>query len=152
MAFNIEEEKFLEVEDIRSEFCLEDQGKIVIANYDDVLTPKTVKQREILMREFSKQEEFYNMVIEISNEMLEMRRRTISKERSESAALYILQELPLFLDGVMKIGNDVIYTAILYPGLGKLDELVIKIRNNDKFMYLKETLNIKNSVGIVDVE
>ncbi len=151
-AFELGDNKLLEVQDIVSNLDDKDKSKIILGNYDDVLTPKFVKQREVLMREFAEKGEFYNSVIEISNEMIESRGRTQSNERSESVSLYILQELPLFLDGVVKIGTEIVYTAIFYPGLGKLDYLVADILNNNSFKNLREKLNISYHTGIVSVE
>ena len=104
------------------------------------------------MREFSEQKNFYSLVMEIATEILEIRGRTTTKERAESTALYVLQELPLFLDGVNKIGTDAIHTVILYPGLGKLDDLVMRIISDDEFLSLRERLMIKNKTGIASVE
>lgn len=151
-AFADGDEKLALVQKIISALSDTDQNKIILTNYDDVLTPKCIKQREVLFREFSKQEDFYHSVMEISNEMLELRGRTISKDRAEGAALYVLQELPLFLDGVTKLGAIAVHTVILYPGLGKLDELVMKIKNDDIFKELRKTLQIQNDIGIASIE
>lgn len=150
-AFEEEDEKLGEVQDIISNLKEEEQNKIIVAKYDDVLTPTCIKQREELMREFSKQSDFYKLVSEIAQEMLEIRGRTISKERVESAALYVLHELPLFLDGIQKNGVDNVHTVILYPGLGKLDDLVVKILESEQFKSLRERLNITHKTGIASV-
>ncbi|MFA5124282.1 MAG: tRNA-dependent cyclodipeptide synthase [Patescibacteria group bacterium] len=151
-AFEMEDEKRQEVEVIVSRLPAKDQKKVVIANYDDALTPKFVKQREVLMREFSEQKAFYNSVMEISNEMLKIRGRTISKDRAESVALYVLQELPLFLNGVSIINRGELYSVILYPGLGKFDELVVKIIKSNEYNGLRNKLRIINKTGIADIE
>lgn len=151
-AFAMEDEKRQEVEVIVSRLPVKDQKKVVIANYDDTLTPKVIKQREVLMREFAKQKFFYDSVMEISNEMLKIRGRTISKDRAESVALYVLQELPLFLNGVSIIDRDELYSVILYPGLGKFDELVVNIIYSDDYKSLRDKLRIINKTGIADIE
>lgn len=151
-AFAMEDEKRQEVEVIVSRLPVKDQKKVVIANYDDTLTPKVIKQREVLMREFAKQKFFYDSVMEISNEMLKIRGRTISKDRAESVALYVLQELPLFLNGVSIIDRDESYSVILYPGLGKFDELVVNIINSDDYESLRDKLGIINKTGIAYIE
>jgi len=151
-AFAMEDEKRQEVEVIVSRLPVKDQKKVVIANYDDTLTPKVIKQREVLMREFAKQKFFYDSVMEISKEMLKIRGRTISKDRAESVALYVLQELPLFLNGVSIIDRDELYSVILYPGLGKFDELVVDIINSDDYESLRDKLGIINKTGIADIE
>lgn len=150
-AFEIGDEKFLEVKNIESLFVAKDRDKIIIAKYDDILTSEYLKQREVLLREFAEQKEFYKLVIDVSSKMLELRARTVSKERSESVALFILQELPLLIDGVMKMDTNKIHTVILYPGLGKLDELVMKIRDDSAFKLLRGKLNIQHSIGIASV-
>jgi hypothetical protein len=90
--------------------------------------------------------------MEIANEMLKSRGRTISKDRSESVALYVLQELPLFLDGISKSEEKIVYSVILYPGLGKLDDLVTKIINDDIFLPLRNKLGLKNKTGVASIE
>ena len=104
------------------------------------------------MREFSLQKKFYEIVMDIADEILESRGRTISKNRKEDVALYVLQELVWFLDGVKKNGNDTLYTVVLYPGFGKLDYLVKSIIEDDEFKEFKEKLNITNKTGIADVQ
>ena len=151
-AFEMEDEKRQEVEVIVSRLPAKDQKKIIIANYDDTLTPKVIRQRELFMSEFAKQKVFYDSVMEISNEMLKIRGRTISKDRAESVALYVLQELPLFLNGVSVIDRNELYSVILYPGLGKFDELVVKIIKSDEFKTLRDKLGIINKTGIADIE
>ena len=151
-AFEIGDEHRREIENIVSKLPKEQQNKIIIANYDEVLTLKFIAQREILMREFSLQKKFYEIVIEIANDILESRGRTINKDRKENVALYVLQELPLFLDGVQKVDSEIFHTVILYPGLGKLDYLIKSIIEDEDFKMLKEKLNITNKTGIADVQ
>ena len=151
-AFEAGDKQFLEVQNIKAGLGAEAQKKVIVAKYDDVLTSQCIAQRGILLREFSKQQEFYNLVMEIAFEMLELRSRTTSKDRAESVALFVLQELSFFIDGVMKIGTSIVHTVVLYPGLGKIDELVMKIRNGDNLRLLREKLNIKNFIGIASIE
>jgi len=151
-AFEVGDEQFLVAQNIKLGLGAENQNRIIVANYDDTLTSSCIAQREILLREFSKQQEFYNLVMDIAFEILALRGRTASKERAESVALFVLQELPFFIDGVVKIGTSIVHTVVLYPGLGKIDELVMVIRNNDNFKLLRDKLNIKNSTGIVSIE
>lgn len=151
-AFAEEEEKNFEVRQILQKISLADRKKIIVANYDEVLTPAFVRQREILMREFSKQNEFYRLAIEIAADMLKSRGRTFSKDRAESVALFVLQELPLFLNGAAKIGTKQKHTVILYPGLGKLDYLIVKIIKDHLFSDLRQKLKINEAIGIASIE
>ena len=151
-AFEIGAERRKEIESIVEKLPKNEQEKIIIADYDEVLTLKFIAQREILMREFSLQKSFYEIVMDIADEILESRGRTISKDRKENVSLYVLQELPLFLDGVKKVDSEILHTVILYPGFGKLDYLVKRILEDDEFKILKEKLHITNKTGIADVQ
>lgn len=124
---------------------------IVIANYDAVCTPKHIKQREIFFREFSKQSTFYDSVMSVVGSVFTQRKRTFDTSKGESLALYVLHELPFFIDGVQKIEEPTRYTVNVYPGSGGIDELVLEIRKGEKFSELTKKLNIENETGIIDV-
>ncbi len=152
LAFELGDKMRKEIENIVAQLPEEQREKVIISSYEESFTLKFFAQREILMKEFSKQLKFYELIIEIANDILEVRGRTISKDRAESIALYTLQELPLFLDGVSKIGEGTIHTVIIYPGLGKLDQLVKSIKEGAEFAVLREQLQITNKTGIADVQ
>lgn len=130
----------------------EETKRIVIANYDDICTPKHIKQREIFFRSFSDKGDFYNTVMEITEEVILSRGRSVNKDNKESLALYILQELPLFCDGVEKIGDNTTYTVVPYPGFGKIDELEMDLIKGEKYPELTKKLNLSNKIGILDIE
>ncbi len=151
-AFELEDKKLSEIDGIINGLDKKSKEKIVICNFDDTCTPRYIKRREILFREFAKQKLFYEEVMKIAEEFLKSRARSISRERAEAVTLYLIHELPLFLDGVETIHSDVLHNVVLYPGFGKLDELTMSMRNDIKFASLKERLNLQNEIGIADVE
>lgn len=149
----LDEDKCKEmVWEILKDFSPEEIEKVVVANYEDTCTPKHIKQKEIFLREFSKRGKFYDDVIEIVAEIIESRGRTYSKERAESLALYVISELPMFVDGVQVNGDPTMYTVIPYPGFGKIDDLEIAIVEGSKYPELSMNLNLSNRVGIMDIE
>ncbi len=152
LAFELGDKMKKEIEVMVGKLHEDQRKKVIISSYEESLTLKFFAQRELLMKEFSKQVKFYDLVMEIANDILEARERTISKDRAESVALYVLQELPLFLDGVSKIGEGVVHTVIIYPGFGKLDQLVKSIKVDAEFAELSERLQITNETGIADVQ
>src|SRR5690606_38730572 len=85
-------------------------GGIEISNYDGVCTPKHIQQREVVFREFAKQNFFYDEVMNIVGSLVISRGRTRDVAREESLALYVLHELPFFIDGVQKMDNSRQYT------------------------------------------
>lgn len=152
LAFELGDEMKQKIEVIVDKLPEDQKRKVIISSYEESLTLKFFAQRELLMKEFSKQLKFYDLVMEIANDILEARERTVSKDRAESVALYVLQELPLFLDGVSKIDEGPVHTVIIYPGLGKLDHLVSAIKERDEFADIREKLQITNETGIADVQ
>ena len=150
-AFEVGDKHREEIEMMIQNLPEDRRNKIIVANYDETLSLKAIAQREILMREFSKQGKFYKYVMDISNAILKARERTVSKERAESVALYVLQELPFFLDGISKVDSTIVHTVMLYPGLGELDFLVENIKTKSEFGDLRERLKITHETGIADI-
>jgi tRNA-dependent cyclodipeptide synthase len=140
------------VAEILSEFPSEERNKVVISNYEDTCTPKHIKQKGVLLREFSNKDQFYDDVLEIVAEIIKSRGRTYNKERAESLSLYVISELPMFVDGVQANGDPTTYTVIPYPGFGKVDELEMAIVKGEKYPELTKKLDLSNKVGIIDVE
>ena len=150
-AFVAEDEKRREIETILATLPEAEQKKISVANYDDICTPLFIKRREVLFREFSEQEDFYLDVVAIVKEVVQDRQRTETKKLLENLSLYILQELPLFLNGVQTLFDKTLYSVCLYPGMGKLDDLVNEIWRGKKYAGLRKKLSLKEKVGIVDI-
>ena len=139
------------IKQMLKELPSEKSSKVVIANYDDICTSKHIKQREIFFREFSEKGDFYNVIMGITEEVIVARGRPVNKDNKESLALYVIHELPLFCDGVQKIGDDTLYTVVPYPGFGKIDELEMDIIEGKKFPELTKNLGLSSRVGILDV-
>jgi tRNA-dependent cyclodipeptide synthase len=150
-AFEDEDNYKKMVNDILQEFPKNEANKVVVANYEDTCTPKHIKQKEALLREFSKRGRFYDDVIEIVSEIIKSRGRTYSMERAEALSLYVISELPMFVDGVQVNGSTTTYTVIPYPGFGKIDDLVMAIVEGSKYPELTKELWLSNKVGIIDI-
>ncbi|KKS44298.1 hypothetical protein A2567_03140 [Candidatus Azambacteria bacterium RIFOXYD1_FULL_42_11] len=150
-AFKDEDARKKELSEIIDGFPAEVRKNIVVANYDDICTPDHIRIRELFFREFAEQSDFYQEVIDIIREIFLTRGRTPSKERLESLALYVIHELPLFVNGVQTNNDPSIYTATPYPGLGKIDQLVMNIIDGKKYPELSKKINIKNRTGIINI-
>lgn len=132
---------------------INDRPKIRIVDYDEVMTSAHVMRRSALFREFSKEEAFYERVTEIAADFLKARGRTVEKSRVEAAALYQLQELPLFIAPIRPIGADEneYYEANVYPGLGRFDELARDLVEGGVFPELTKELKLTEPCGVVSV-
>jgi len=148
-----EEDRFKKiVQDILNNLPEVKRNRVTIANFDDTHTPKYIRHQEIFYREFAEQGDFYESIMRIVEDMITARGRTIEKGRAESLSVYVLQELPMFLDGIQTLYSDDLYTLIPYPGSGKLDELEVDIIDGKRFPELTKKLKLENKVGILDVE
>lgn len=141
----------------RVEAALEDlspekRSHVQIVGYDDLLTPAVVRRRAVLYRAFSEEGEFYSRVMEVVEDYLIARQRTVSKTRMEAVAVYQLQELPLFIAPVRTIDSDTAYVAEVYPGLGKFDRLVRDLVEGGVFPELTQKLQLTEQCGIVNVD
>lgn len=74
----------------------------------------------------------------------------MTSEELDRLSDYVLYELPHFVDGVQGYGDELIYTAIPYPGLNKLDELSVGLSNKTMFPTLAEKLNVSHKIGIIE--
>lgn len=151
-AFEDEKNFKIIVQSILGESPEDDRRKVSVANYDEICTPKHIAQREIFFRAFAEQGTFYEEIIKITEEVMLVRGRVVEKERAESLSLYILHELPMFVDGVQAVFGTDVYTLVPYPGSGKLDQLKMDIIKGEKFPELTKQLKLENKVGILDVE
>lgn len=151
-AFEDEDRCKQMVQDILKEFPQKEVEKVAVVNYEDTCTPKHIKQKETLLREFSNRGQFYDDVIEVVSEIIKSRGRTYSKERAEALSLYVISELPMFVDGVQVNGSPTTYTVIPYPGFGKIDDLEMAIIKGSKYPELTKKLSLSNRVGIIDIE
>ncbi len=150
-AFAEEDRKTNEIMNIISNLDASQTQLISVASYDDVCTPEYIKQRELLFREFSKEEMFYSDVIDVVEEIINSRKRTLFKKRSEGLALYVLNEIPFFLNGVQKLDSTLRYEVVVYPGVGGIDRLVNKIAEIDSYDQLRAKLKLVGGVGILDI-
>lgn len=150
-AFDEEAKKLKEINQIVGTLDDNKKKKIIIADYDDICSTNHIKQREVLFREFAEQGLFYKKIISIAKNTLIKRGRTITVDRAEGVALYVLLELPMFIDGVKSLDTGEVHSVILYPGLGEMNDLIVSIRESEDFSSLRQKLEIKNKTGFVDV-
>jgi tRNA-dependent cyclodipeptide synthase len=150
-ALKEEDQYRVMVSKILDEIPKELSQKVVMADYDDICTPEYLRQKALLLEEFSRKKDFYERVMEITQEILIWRGRTYTKERAEILSNYVINELPLFINGVMKRGEEIVYTVIPYPGFGKIDDLEKDLIEGQKFPELSRKLQLTNKVGILDI-
>ena len=125
---------------------------IDIVGYDGLLTPEFVYRRSVLYRCFSEQDGFYRRVMEVADEYLQTRGRTVSEKLVEAVAVYQLQEMPMFIAPVRIIGKETAYTTTVYPGMGKFDLLAHDLTRGSVFPELTAKLGLTEPMGIASVK
>lgn len=153
-AVKIGDEKNKEIEEIISTLSEEEKGKIKVVRWKDILNHDSYKQNiELIKNEYKNNPEFHDLILDITKSGRLDRSERISKMTEvelDRLADYVLYELPHFVDGVQAYGSDLIYTAISYPGLNKLDELAVGLSNKTMFPELADKLNLTHRIGIIE--
>ena len=122
-----------------------------IVDYDDLLTPMFIRRRRTLYRAFSEAGAFYGRIMEVAYDYLRSRRRTRTKDRAEAVGLYQLQELPMFIAPLSRLETGAKYDTVVYPGVGKFDQLARDLVEGKVFPDLTQQLELSEPCGIASV-
>jgi len=151
-AYRLGDTKLKEIEEIIDELPKEKVEKVIVVSIREVNHSKYHDYRlEVVFNEFRHNKEFYDYICSIVKEV--RKDRTLTVEKMESLAEYVLHEIPHFING-MKYkpeGEDwKTYDLIPYPGLTKLDELFIGLQNKTIFPELAKRLKITDNIAIIE--
>jgi len=103
---------------------------------------------KIFLNEFKENNKFHDFIIKIVQENLGNKADNLNNEQLDKLALYILDELPILLNGVEFEGK--IYDLHPYPGLSCLDDLLMDLQNGKMFPKLTKMLEIENKIAEVE--
>lgn len=103
---------------------------------------------KIFLNEFQENSKFHNFIIKIVQENLGGKAENLNLEQLEKLALYVLDELPIFLNGVEF--ERKIYDLHPYPGRSFLEDLLMNLQNGKLFPKLAKMLEIKNKIAEVE--
>lgn len=152
-ALKLGEQKYLEIKDILNELPEDMSEKVYLVRWNDIVDTDHYKNNlKIIKDEFKNNQKFYSHIIELVKQARKDRKsklKKLSQKDIDRLAEYILNELPLFVNGVQG-RNDTVYTLIPYPGFTKPDELFIGLQNKEVFPELAKKLNITNKIQILD--
>jgi len=125
----------------------EQQGKVVVARWDDVEVDKFAEMQKFLREEYSSNKEFQREVYRIVKTNLD--EKVPDGESSlHRLGSYIVEELPLMLHGI-KVKNRR-YEVFLYPGLTELDRLASDIQNRRRFSKLADHLQLEGTTPLIE--
>lgn len=100
------------------------------------------------LNEFQNNSKFHDFIIQIIKENLNAKADNLNSEELDKLALYVLDELPIILNGVEFEGK--IYDLHPYPGLSSLDDLFMNLQTGKMFPKLAKMLEIKNKIAEVE--
>jgi tRNA-dependent cyclodipeptide synthase len=103
---------------------------------------------KIFLNEFQENSKFHDFIVKIVQENLGNKAEILDLEQLEKLALYVLDELPILLNGVEF--EEKIYDLHPYPGLSCLDDLLMNLQNGKVFPKLTKILEIKNKIAEVE--
>lgn len=122
---------------------------IKICKWDDARKSIYYKNKiKIFLNEFKENNKFHNLIIKIVQENLNAKAEGLNLEQLEKLSLYVLDELPILLNGVEFEGK--IYDLHPYPGLSCLDDLLMGLQNGTMFPKLTKMLEIENKIAEVE--
>lgn len=148
-AMSLGETKITEINEIVSAFTPEKINKIKIARWNDVKNSRSHRDRvKIIFEEFNKKTNFHNRVIEIIENHFKNSPKDLIQKDLEGLAGYILNEIPVFLDGIHLFDNT--YDAVLYPNIGLVDFLIKDLQEGLVFSELTKKLKIKTPAKIIE--
>jgi tRNA-dependent cyclodipeptide synthase len=122
---------------------------IKICKWDDARKSSYYQSKiKIFLNEFKENNKFHDFIIKIVQENLNAKAEGLNLEQLEKLSLYVLDELPILLNGVEFEGK--IYDLHPYPGLSCLDDLLMGLQNGTMFPKLAKMLEIENKIAEVE--
>lgn len=153
-VLNMGDIKYAEAQDIFSELPTDQQDKISVVRWRDILDAYDYQGKlSVVKAEYQNNSEFREYIRDITRNGRQDRTDKLSRlNEGELDRLcdYVLNEIPHFVNGVQGYGDDIVYTLIPYPGLTKLDELFVGIQNKTMFPELAEKLGVQNKIAILE--
>lgn len=128
----------------------EQQKKVHVITWEEVVKSAWYQENlKAIKEEVKTNPSFYDYIVSIVEENLPSKFSMLNKSGLEKAAEYVMNELPIFINGVEFNGK--IYDLIPYPGLGKIDELAIGLQEKTMFPELAQKFNLGRKVAIIDL-
>lgn len=153
-AIRIGDSKEAEIKEIISQLSSDDQNKIEIIRWTNILKNKEYEHNlKIIKEEFLNNIEFHKFIVDIIKKGRPDRSLRLSKmslAELNRLADYVLYELPSFVNGVHGKEDNIVYTLLPYPGLNSLDDLTIGLSNRTMFVDLADKLQLSNKIGILE--
>lgn len=134
------------IKNILNDLNPQKRDSVEILKWEDIETVEHKNSALILNKEFDKNEQFKNSVIEIVRENIQSEKLTDFDY--EKLASYPLEELPMLISGIEYKG--VKYDLLPYPGISKIDYLAIELQEGGTFPEITEKLQIGTKLKLIE--
>ncbi len=122
---------------------------VKIGRWKDARKSKYYKDKiKIFLNEFQENKAFHDFIIKIVQENLGSKAKTMDLRKLEKLSLYVLDELPIFLNGVEF--EEKRYNLHPYPGISDLDDLLMGLQDSVLFPEIAKMLKIKHKIAVVE--
>lgn len=146
IAFKLGEKIRIMIESIIEELEPKNRSLIKILKWQDIETEEYSSMQKVIQKSFSENEKFKKIIIEIVRENIKLEQ--LNDGDYEKLANYPLNELPMLISGIEY--EKVRYDLLPYPGISKIDELILDLQKGVSFPKITEELNIKNKLRIIE--
>lgn len=137
------------VHDVVNKHFFKQKNHISIIKFNTIENEDEYQRRKkILYEEFNNNSEFHNKIIEIVKESVNPAIIKLSVSDYERLCSYPLDELPFLISGFKY--KKRIYDLVPYPGLSKIDYLIVDLQEGNTFPEITKKLKIKNKVAILE--
>jgi len=154
-AIEIGDKKEKEINEIILELPPDKAKLIKIVRFAHVTSSKYHALRlEILRNEFKSNSNFNSMIIDTIKENKKVQEKQLSNTELDKLAEYIIQEIPVYLNGAKYGGRPEhggkTYLLQIYPGIGLIDLILMKLQDGSFSQELTSKLRITDKIAIIN--
>ncbi len=142
------EDVFRVLEDIVVQLSEYDKAKVKIVRWRELAETSWYQERLKIFKVVFQSKDFKDKLIQIVQMNMGDRLDKIETLQVERLAMYVLEELPIFMGALNFEGYD--YDLHLYPGLSLLDNLIIDLQKGKIFPEIAERISVTRELAIIE--
>lgn len=138
------------IQELVDELPGHERSLVKVARWDDLRQSSSTYEtnKKSILEEFKNNEVFRNHILNIVTLNLRERAAGLELEQKERLAEYVLDEIPIMMDGIYY--GDKVYELYPYPSFSLYNELLFGLRNKTVFKELAKKLNIARGTSFVE--
>lgn len=125
------------------------ESKICVVHWQDIENESYTLMHKVIYSAFEQNLRFRETVTRMVKETPYFNGLNLLESQYEKLAQYILDELPVLLEGITVEGTH--YGLLPYPGFANLDYLALDLQEGTSFPEITNALQIKKKSGLVEL-